>query len=101
MFSNKIDQIYSSVRSLIHNIQLIIYIKLNKLLVNSFGYLSSKMLVSPTIEESKPIDVNVLENKSVASCEVTMPGKFDYMVPTESGIGPIHLPLMDEHMCCI
>ena len=52
------------------------------------------MLVSPTIKESKPIDVNVLENKSVASCEVTMPGKFDYMVPTESGIGPIHLPLM-------
>ena len=45
------------------------------------------MLVSPTIEESKPIDVNVLENKSVGSCEVTMPGKFDYMVPTESGIG--------------
>ena len=70
---------------MIHNIQLIIYIKLNKL--NSFGYLSSKMLVSPTIEESKPIDVNVLENKSVGSCEVTMPGKFDYMVPTESGIG--------------
>ena len=69
---------------MIHNIQLIIYIKLNKL--NSFGYLSSKMLVSPTIEESKPIDVNVLENKSVGSCEVTMPGKFDYMVPTESGI---------------
>ena len=50
------------------------------------------MSVSP-IEGSKPTDVEeyVLENKSVASCEVTMPEKFEYMVPIESGIRSILL----------